>query len=141
MNKDDSGKQRYCANFNTTDHKSRWLSRGIPFLFTKAIIINSDFLIWFIKRNQHVLNFSHLRISAPPHIFRGNWGTGKHQRSSPYFKSSPRSNQNTYLSSCHVCKPALNSVISAVPSRSHCSYSPHDCTIDQLTIFSRAAIV
>ena len=42
----------------------------------------------------------------------------------------------TYLSSCRVCKPALNSTISAVPSRSHCSYSPHDRTFDQLTIFS-----
>ena len=52
----------------------------------------------------------------------------------------PRSNQNqiTYLSSCLFCKPALNSAISAVPSCSHCSYSPHDRTIDQLTIFSRA---
>ena len=71
-----------------------------------------------------------------PPIFRGNWGTSKRQRSSPYVKSPPRSNQNTYISSCRVCKPALNSAISAVPSRSHCSYSPHDRTIDQLTIFS-----
>ena len=32
----------------------------------------------------------------------------------------------TYLSSCQACKPALNSAISAVPSRAHCSYSRHD---------------
>ena len=63
----------------------------------------------------------------------------KRQRSSPYVKSPPRSNQNTYISSCRVCKPALNFAISAVPSRSHCSYSPHDYTLDQLTIYSHAA--
>ena len=47
----------------------------------------------------------------------------------------------TYLSSCRVCKPALNSTISAVPLCSHCSYSPHDRTIDQLTIFSHAELL
>ena len=46
----------------------------------------------------------------------------------------------TYLSSCRVCKPALNSAILAVPSCSHCSYSLHDRTIDQLTIFSHTAL-
>ena len=40
----------------------------------------------------------------------------------------------TYLSSCCVCKPVLNSAISAVPARSRCSYSPHGRTIDQLAI-------
>ena len=83
------------------------------------------------------------RISASPPIFCRNWGTSKCQRPSPYVKSPPKSNQDqiTYLSSCRVCKPALNSAISAVPSRSHCSYSPHDRTIDQLTIFSHADCV
>ena len=47
--------------------------------------------------------------------------------------------QITYLSSCRRCKPVLNSAISAVPSRSHCSYSPHKRNIDQLTI-SRAQL-
>ena len=38
----------------------------------------------------------------------------------------------TYLSSCRVCKSALNYAISAVPSRSH---SPHYRTFDQSMIF------
>ena len=88
------------------------------------------------------------RISAPP-IFRGNWGTSKRQRSSPYVKSPPRSNQNTYLSSCRVCKPALNPAISAVPSRSHCSYSSkhlkhaeqRECEGAITVITSRSAII
>ena len=45
-----------------------------------------------------------------------------------------------YLSSCWVCKPTLNSAISAVPSCSHCPYSPHDRTIEQLTIFPHAGL-
>ena len=98
-------------------------------LYAKLILANTVFS-WISARS---------RISAPlPPIFRGNWGTSKRQRSSPYVKSPPRSNKIKYLSSCHVCKPVLNSAISAVLSHSHCSYSPLDRTIDQLTIFSRA---
>ena len=97
---------------------------------------------WYDTRLRHTI-FAWLSArsqisTSPPPIFRGNWWTNKHQRSSPYVKSPPRSNQHTYLSSCRVCKPALNSAISAVPSRSHCPYLPHDCIIDQLTIFSCA---
>ena len=43
----------------------------------------------------------------------------------------------TYLSSCQVCKSALNSAISAVSSCSHCSYSPHYRIFSQSITFDK----
>ena len=112
---------------------------------SKSNLVAKGFVVAIHSGEPHAYGIRPIKRTVPNRctplpIFRGNWGTSKHQRLSPYVKPPPRSNQNqiTYLSSCCVCKPALNSAISAVPSRSHCSYSLHDRTIDQITIFSRA---
>ena len=73
----------------------------------------------------------------PPPLFfmvRGGMASAIVMKNFPPIRS--KKSKITYLSSCRVCKPALNSTISAVHSRSHCSYSLHDCTIYQLTTLS-----
>ena len=84
---------------------------------------------------------AHARISAQDLFFMVRGGMASATVIKQLVKLSPRRSKKseiTYLSSCRVCKPALNSAISAVPSLSHYSYSPHDRSIDQLTIFSHA---
>ena len=84
---------------------------------------------------------AHTQISAQPLFFTVRVGTASANVMKNLVKLPPRRSMRseiTYLSSCRVCKPALNSTISAVTSRSHCSYSLHDRTIDQIKILVHA---
>ena len=74
------------------------------------------------------------------HSYRGNGQRKCHEKLVKLPPRRSKKSETTYLSSCRVCKPALNSAILAVPLCSRGSYLPHDRTIDQLTIFPHAGL-
>ena len=104
----------------------------------------NDVSVWVISRTVSTIFFrlsAQAQISAQGLFFTVRGGMTSANVTEKLVKLPPRRSKKseiTYLSSCRVCKPALNSAISAVPLRSYCSYSPHDRTFDQLVIFSLA---
>ena len=101
-----------------------WFFYGLPSCVIYLLVITIFFRLG-----------THAQISAQGLFFtvRG-WMTSTNV-TKKLVKLPPRRSKKskiTYLSSCCVCKPALNSAISAVSSCSRCSYSPHGRTIDQL---------